>query len=241
MSESRAKFLLVHGSCHGAWCWRDLIPELVALGHSASAIDLPGHGADDTPVEQQTFDACRDAVLAASCPDTIIVGHSWGGYPIGAAAEADPAAMRGLVFLCAYAPVSGLSMVDMRRRAPRQPVLSAVVRAPDGLTVSIDPEQAPALFYHDCSAEIVAYALKHLGPQTILPQTTPLTLTDRYGRVPKAYIRCANDHVIPPEYQVEMTRDWPRDRVHELPTSHSPFFSDPAALAALLDRISRDI
>lgn len=241
MSDHGADFLLIHGSCHGAWCWRDLIPELAALGHSAKAIDLPGHGQDTTPVNEQTLDACRDAVLAASHPGTIVVGHSWAGYPISAAAEADPNAMRGLVFLCAYVPVSGLSMVDMRKRAPRHPILPAVVRAPDGLTITIDSKQAPALFYNDCSAETVAFALEHLGPQTILPQATPLTVTEHFERVPRAYIRCTNDQTIPPEYQAEMTRDWPRNRVHELPTSHSPFFSDPVALAALLDLISKDI
>ena len=26
-------FLLVHGSAHGAWCWRDLIPSIVAEHH----------------------------------------------------------------------------------------------------------------------------------------------------------------------------------------------------------------
>ena len=35
-----AAFLLVHGSCHGAWCWRDVIPALDGLGHSARAVDL---------------------------------------------------------------------------------------------------------------------------------------------------------------------------------------------------------
>ena len=36
-----ARFLLIHGSCHGAWCWRDLLGELANLGHDAHAIDLP--------------------------------------------------------------------------------------------------------------------------------------------------------------------------------------------------------
>ena len=29
-----AEYLLIHGSCHGAWCWRDVIPALEALGHA---------------------------------------------------------------------------------------------------------------------------------------------------------------------------------------------------------------
>lgn len=236
-----AEFLLIHGSCHGAWCWRDVIPELAALGHSARAIDMPSHGDDPTPLAGVTLDSCRDAILAAATPDTIILGHSWGGYPISAAAEAAPDAMRGLIYLCAYVPISGLSMVDMRKRAARQPLMPAVRRAPDGVSMTFDPAQVPALFYHDCPAEAVDYAMARLCPQAIRPQATPLTVTDRFASVPKAYIRCLDDRAIPPEYQQEMTRDWPEGTVYTLPTSHSPFFSDPAGLAALLDRIERSL
>lgn len=233
-----ARFLLVHGSCHGAWCWRDAIPALEALGHQAQAIDLPGHGDDDTPVGDCTLPGCGAAVLAASTPETIIVGHSWGGYPISAAAEVDPSAMRALVYLCAYVPRDGLSLVDMRKRAERQPILPAVVRDADGCSITIDPEQAPDLFYHDCAPEVVEWAVSQLGPQAILPQTTPIEISDRFASVERFYIRCAEDRTIPPEYQAEMVQDWPEDRVFQMNTSHSPFLSDPAGLAQILDTIA---
>ena len=233
-----ADFLLIHGSCHGAWCWRDLIPALRARGHSARAIDLPGSGDDPTPLADVTLDRCRDAVLAASTPNSIVVGHSWGGYPISAAAEADPDAMRALVYLCAYVPVSGLSMVDMRKNGPRQTLANAVLRDPQGIAYTIAPDRVPGLFYQDCPPEAVAYAARHLRPQAILPQATPLTVGPNLARLPRAYIRCASDQTIPPEYQQQMTRDWSSRQVFEMPTSHSPFFSDPTGLAALLDRIT---
>ncbi|MFD3191168.1 alpha/beta fold hydrolase [Sedimentitalea sp. HM32M-2] len=233
-----ADFLLVHGSFHGAWCWRDLIPALTARGHMARAIDLPGHGQDHTPPEQQTLAGCRDAVLAASTPQTIVVGHSWGGYPISAAAEADPRAMRALIYLCAYVPVSGLSLVDMRKAAKEQPLLPAIQRDPDGLSCSVLPSRAVETFYHDCPPDSIAYALNRLQPQIIAPQTTPLFVSARFASVPKAYIRCARDRTIPPEYQSEMTRDWPADRLYQMDSAHSPFFSDPAGLAAMLNTIA---
>ena len=113
-----ADFLLIHGSCHGAWCWRDLIPELTTFGHTARAIDMPSHGSDPTPIRDVTLSSCRDAILKASTPQTIIVGHSWGGYPVSAAAEANPDAMRGVIYLSAWVPQSGLSMIEMRKRRP---------------------------------------------------------------------------------------------------------------------------
>ncbi|TMV07610.1 alpha/beta fold hydrolase [Ruegeria sediminis] len=234
-----ADFLLVHGSCHGAWCWRDLIPELAALGHGARAIDMPSHGEDRTPVADVTLDSCRDAILAASTPETVVVGHSWGGYPISAAAEAAPDAMRGLIYLCAYVPISGLSIAQMRKRAARQPLVGAIRKAPDGLSYTVDPEQAPALFYHDCPAEAVAYAMPRLCPQAIGPQDTPLHLTERYARVPRAYIRTTDDRTVPPEYQAEMSRGFPSDALYEIDSSHSPFFSHPQRLARLLAQTER--
>ncbi|MFC4671536.1 alpha/beta fold hydrolase [Seohaeicola nanhaiensis] len=234
-----ADFLLIHGSCHGAWCWRDVIPALAALGHDARAIDLPGNGADTTPHDRVTLADSAAAVLAASTPETVVVGHSWGGFPISAAAEADPEGMRALIYLCAYIPVqSGLSMVDVRKRAPRHPILPAVRRSADGLSMTVDPALATGIFYNDCAPDVADRAVAQLCAQALPPQTTPLTVTERFASVPKSYIVCRDDHCIPPEYQDEMTADWPRDRVHEMATGHSPFLSDPQGLAALLSRIA---
>ena len=233
-----ADFLLIHGSCHGAWCWRDVIPALEALGHTARAIDLPGAGQDVTPLADISLESCRDAVLAAAGGDTIVVGHSWGGYPIGAAGEMDPTGVKALVFLCAYVPVSGYSMVDMRKGAKRQLVMDAIRRDTDGVAYTIVPARVPDLFYNDCPAEAVAYATERLCSQPIAPQTTPLTIGENFASLPKFYIRTADDQTIPPEYQVEMTADWPQGDVFAMHTGHSPFFADPTGLVAHLDTIA---
>ncbi|WP_377193351.1 alpha/beta fold hydrolase [Ruegeria meonggei] len=236
-----ADFLLVHGSCHGAWCWRDLIPALEALGHAAQTVDMPSHGSDPTPIAQVTLDSCRDAVLAGSTPDTIIVGHSWGGYPISAAAEANPDAMRALVYLCAYVPRDGLSMVEMRKRAPRQMFADAVEKSTDGLSYTVRPDRVQELFYHDCPPETVPYSLARLCPQPIAPQDTPLALSKRFAGVPKAYIRATDDRTIPPEYEEEMSRVAQEGLRRVINSSHSPFFSHPGELAAILDDLAQEL
>ena len=45
-----ARFVLVAGACHGAWCWERLVPLLEARGHRAETAELPGMGADKTPL-----------------------------------------------------------------------------------------------------------------------------------------------------------------------------------------------
>lgn len=233
-----AHFLLVHGSCHGAWCWRDLIPALEAQGHTARAIDLPSHGDDPTPPGDVTLDDYAAAIHRALDRPSIVVGHSMGGYPISRAADLDPTHIEKLVYLCAYVPRPDHSLIEMRLSAPRQPILKAVRKAEDGVTFSVVPEHAREVFYHDCSDEQVAFALAHVCPQAVLPQDTKVTLGETYATVPRAYIICEEDSAIPPEFQEEMAADFPAADVTRMATSHSPFFSDPDGLAAHLTRIA---
>lgn len=235
-----ADILLIHGAAHGAWCWRDVIPALGALGHDVRAIDLPGHGDDPTPYRDVTLDIYRDAVLAELGPRTVLVGHSMGGYPITAAAAMAPDRVAGLIYVCAYVPWPDHSLAQMRMRAPRQPLLPAIRMTEDRLGWTADPAMVPGLFYHDCAPDTVAFAMDRLCVQAVAPTSVPVLLTDGLATVPRAYIRCADDRTIPPEFQVTMTEGWPADRVVDMATSHSPFFAAPAVLAAHVDRFVRE-
>lgn len=231
--------LLVHGAAHGAWCWHRVIPALHALGHDARAIDLPSHGDDATDPATVTLDAYADAILGAIRGPTILVGHSMGGFPITAAAQKAPARIAALVYLCAYLPKPGLSLAEMRRAGPRQPLAGAFRIDDSSTTFTFDPAQAPALFYHDCPPEDVALALRRLCPQPIRPQETPLPDTAQAEALPRFYIPCTDDRAIPPEYQQTMAAGLTRDRILPLHCGHSPFFAVPEALARHIDSISR--
>lgn len=226
-----SELLLIHGTCHGAWCFDRLIPELRALGIPARAIDLPGR--DGSPT---TLDAYARAILAAAGPDTILVGHSAGGYAITAAAEADPARFRGLVYLCAYLPAPGQSLADMRRAGPSQPLMPAIRMAQDRQSFTIDPTLARAAFYQDCPDDIAAEAVARLCPQPVAPQRTPLSPKAALT-LPRHYIVCSQDQTIPPAYQARMASPLPPECIHSLPSGHSPFLSMPAALAVKLSEI----
>ena len=232
-----SKFLLIHGSCHGAWCWDDLIPHLQARGHEVMAIDLPSHGADQTPIADVTLDLYAHAIIDAIDAPVTLVGHSMAGYPITAAANLAPEKITKLVYLCAYVPFAGKTLSEMRRMALTQPLMEAVKINADRISFSIDPAQAAAKFYHDVEPERAKRAVSRLGDQPIKPQETPLTAIHS---VPVHYIRCMDDRTIPPAMQITMTQDWPSQTVSEMHASHSPFFSDPAGLAKLLSAIAHD-
>lgn len=231
--------LLIHGSAHGAWCWQKVLPLLADRGHTARAIDLPSHGQDRTPLADVTLDSYADAILAAIGAPTLVVGHSMGGYPISVAADRDPSKIAGLVYLCAYVPWPGLSLVEMRKRAPYQPLMKAVQVSDDRQSFTIDPAMAREVFYHDCADDDVAMAIDNLCPQAVLPQATPVTLGENWAGLPRSYVICQNDRAIPPEFQREMAEGFEPKDVYELSTSHSPFLADPDALADLIDGIAR--
>ena len=87
-SEPPKHFVLVHGSCHGAWSWYKLVPLLKSAGHSITAIDLAGSGVD--PQQVNTLRSISDYIkplrkFMASLPDqekVVLVGHSLGGLAI---------------------------------------------------------------------------------------------------------------------------------------------------------------
>lgn len=232
--------LLVHGSCHGAWCWNLLVPELAARGHKARAIDLPGHGADLTPLAEVTLDGYAEAILTALDGPTVLVGHSAGGFAITAAAQKRPDLVSALVYVCAYMPMPGKSLAQMRRMAPSQPLMEAVQVAPDRVSFTIDPAMAPDRFYHDVAPDLAAWATARLGPQPIAPQETALADTARAAALPRHYIRCTQDRTIPPDFQCTMTEGWSGGRVVDLPMSHSPFLADPARMATTMAEILTD-
>nr|XP_016476866.1 PREDICTED: polyneuridine-aldehyde esterase-like [Nicotiana tabacum] len=81
-------FVLVHGSCHGAWTWYKLIALIRSSGHNVTAIDLAASGINpqqplDIPSISQYFNPLIN--FMASLPPNnkvVLVGHSLGGLAI---------------------------------------------------------------------------------------------------------------------------------------------------------------
>ena len=230
-----SELLLIHGTCHGAWCFDRLLPELAQRGVPARAIDLPGRDGSTT-----TLDDYARAILAAATPETILVGHSAGGYAITAAAEADPTCFRGLIYLCAYLPAAGQSLAEMRRAGPSQPLMPAIRLAEDKQSFTIDPALAPAAFYQDCPPDLADWATAQLCQQPVAPQQAALWPMQA-ETLPRHYITCDNDQTIPPDYQRQMASRLPEACRHSLPSGHSPFLAMPERLADLLAVLRRTI
>ena len=113
-----ARIVLVHGAFAGAWAWEPVVGPLEALGHTVEAPDLPGAGADETPVGEVTLAAYAErvgGVLAARPEPAVLVGVSMGGVVITQVAGNAPERVRSLVFVCAFMPGDGQSLLDLTR------------------------------------------------------------------------------------------------------------------------------
>jgi pimeloyl-ACP methyl ester carboxylesterase len=231
-------FVLIHGAWHGSWCWDKIIPLLRKEGHKVEAPDLPGHGRDKTPIPEISLQAYTDRVcqiLDAQSEPVILVGHSMGGVVITQAAEYRPEKIKILVFLTAFLPQNGESLLQLAGGDTEALVLPNLIMAEDQSYATVREESIKEAFYGDCSDEDVKRAKSLLVPQAAAPFATPVkTSNERYGRVRRVYISCLRDQAISPALQEKMYQALPCEKVITMDTSHSPFFSAPEGLVGHL-------
>jgi len=238
-------FVLVHGAFHNAQCWDKVVAALTAAGHSASAVDLPSHGKDTTPIETVTLDLYANRVVEEinRAPEPpVVVGHSMGGMVITQAAEqvlAGGGAIMQLVYVAAFVPRDGQSLVDLAGspEGAGDMVQANVVVDGEPPIGTLPADKAREAFYADCDDETASAAVAALDPQPILAFVAPVSIQNDRD-IDRRYVLATQDNAIPPALQRRMTQDTHFTEVAELPTSHSPFLSQPDKLTELLVRFA---
>ena len=237
-----SRFVLIHGSWHGAWCWHRVVTRLRALGHEVVAPDLPGHGRDHTPPAAVTLDdyaGCVLRQLEASASPAIVVAHSRGGIVLSTLAERHPERIARAVYLAAVLPADGQTVFDLLPDAGDSLLLSAMY-GDEARTWDMLREDAygPAL-YADCSEDDIELCRQLLTPEPLAPSLTPLSLSAaRYGSVRKVYIELTEDQAVPLAWQRRMQANGPCAEVRAIAASHSAYFSRPDELARHLHEIA---
>ncbi len=228
-------YVLVHGAWHGSWCWEKVVPLLRQAGHQVQTLDLPGHGQDRTPIREITLAAYTKRVcetLDAQAEPVILVGHSMGGMVITQVAEERPEKIQTLVYLTAFLPQNGQSLLQIAR-TNSDSLLTPNLMVNEEQGYLTFKERAPLkdIFYGDCPDEDVARAKSLLVLQAIAPMATPVRISaEHFGRVPRVYIECLCDRTISPSIQKMMYMATPCQTILSMETSHSPFFSAPQEL-----------
>jgi pimeloyl-ACP methyl ester carboxylesterase len=238
------RFVLVHGAFVGSWIWEPLVERLGELGYEAVNPDLPGSGNDRTPVEEVTLDAYTQRIcdlLDERDDPSILVGNSMGGIVISEAAARRPDRVKRLVYVAAFLPGDGQSLVDLTQlpEAAGDLVQSTVVVLGDPPVGTLPPSTCRAS-NHDCSPEVTDWAVHRTGSQPMAPLTQPVSLNEEFERIPRTYVICTGDRIVPPPLQRRLVRDGQVGDVVELDSGHHPQLSRIDELARVLhERASR--
>ncbi len=234
-SSMTSPYVLVHGACHGGWCWRRVAPLLRAAGHEVFTPTLTGFGerahlltADLTPAV-----LVQDVVAVLECEeltDVVLVGHSFGALVALGVADRVPERLRELVLLdgvLVEPGEPGFAGLPPDAVAAR---IEAAKASPDGL--SYPPPPPPAFGVAD--PDDLAWLGRRLTPQPLRAYSEPFGLRAPLGNgVPVRYICCT----APPYPAVHSAHAIVRREgwaFSELATGHDAMVADPEATAAAL-------
>jgi pimeloyl-ACP methyl ester carboxylesterase len=236
-------FVLVHGSWHAAWCWYKIVPRLQQAGHTAVAVDLPGHGRNPAALHRITLHDYAEAigaVLRTQSEPVVLVGHSRGGIAISQAAERWPEKIGKLVYLAAFLVPPGESVLALARHDRDSLVAANLEINRDQGWDWLRPGIWREALYADCPEDDLALARTLLTPEPLAPSATPMQLSDaNFGRIARAYIELLQDRAVSPALQRSMYAALPCQQVLAMNTSHSAYFSAPDALTANLVALAR--
>jgi hypothetical protein len=142
-----------------------------------------------------------------------------------------------LVFLCSFPASPGEALDDGVGEEPTLTDPRALgwrsCLDEEGRYVWPDFESACYAMYHDCPAEGAAAAFAMLRPQARLPFVERYPL-ESWPPTPVSFIVCTDDRLGSSDALGRVARTRFGVEAIELPGSHSPFLSRPAALAEVL-------
>jgi pimeloyl-ACP methyl ester carboxylesterase len=240
-----ATFVLVHGAWHGGWCWRKLTPLLRAAGHEVYTPTLTGLGErvhlghPDVGLATHVQDVVN-VLEYEDLSDVILVGHSYGGMVIAGVASAAPGRLGHLVYLDAFVPEDGQSMLDLGPPERRESMTRRVREEGDGWRLpSLQPvpwDQFVREVYRVTDEAEVAWLTARLGPHPFKTIADPVRATNpAAAALPRTYIRCRDyPNSAFDQFAAQAAAPGSGWRYHLLPTSHDAMVTLPRELADLL-------
>jgi pimeloyl-ACP methyl ester carboxylesterase len=223
-------FVLVHGAWGGGWLWRRVADQLTAKGHKVFTPTLTGLGERSHLIDAKINHATHitdivNVVKWENLTSIVLVGHSSGGYVITGVAEQLEPAISSIVFLDAFMPENGQSLLDMGPLA-RNIIAPAVQNG--------DIAVKPAPFALDVNDKDRAWVAALSTPQPIATFTDKISVTGARDRIAKkVYIRAKGTPSVPfDRYEAQAkAAGW---HVHELPCRHMVMVDMPDELVELL-------
>jgi pimeloyl-ACP methyl ester carboxylesterase len=216
--------VLVHGAFADGSSWARVIPLLEHDGYSVTAVQNPLTSlADDVTTTKRVISAQKGPV--------VVVGHSYGGAVITAAA-AGAANVKALVYVAAFAPD-----VDEVLAGP------GAKFAPPALSTALVPDAAGFLYvdrakFHDVVCKDIPLADARVAAATQKPVSGSVFAASVPGgawkAIPSWYIVASEDQAINPELERFYAKRIGA-MTTEIKSSHVPFLSHPRDVAKVIE------
>jgi pimeloyl-ACP methyl ester carboxylesterase len=225
-----AVFLLLHGACHGGWCWDLVAARLRERGHRTVAPDLPCE--DLTAGPSQYADTALAALDGSPQHDVVVAAHSLGALTAPLVAQRVP--VRRLVFVAGIVGAPGRSLeqlaeVDHDRDAPLD---SADIETDAEHRFRFSASGAQRLLFHDCPPDAAAAAAGRLRFQHSL--WSAVAEFDEWPDVEAVSVVCTQDRVVNPTWSERVARERLGVEPVRLDSGHSPWLSRPGELTDIL-------
>jgi pimeloyl-ACP methyl ester carboxylesterase len=195
-------------------------PTLTGLGERSHLahpdIDLDTHVEDIVAV--LSYEDLRDVVL---------VGHSYGGMVITGVAARGAEWLAHLVYLDAFVPDAGQSLLDFVGE------LAIPVRQQAEAAGGFVPSFPAEAFGVTAEADM-AWVQPKLTPQPFKTFTQPVGDLEAAGALPRTYIYCGNPAMGPFDQFAEKTKTASGWRYRELETGHDAMVTMPQELTEIL-------
>lgn len=255
-SNTQKHFVLVHGACHGAWCWYKVKPRLESAGHKVTALDNAASGIDTKSIEDvHSLEEYSEPLLqfiGSLGPQerVILVGHSLGGMNLSVAMEKFPEKISAAVFLTAFVPDTthhpSYAMDQLIQTTPAEGWLDTQFAqfGEEPLTsLFFGPKALATKFYQLSPIEDLELA-KSLARKSSMFREQACKMknfsNEGYGSVTRVYVVCEKDLIITEEFQRWMIQNSGIKNVVELKgADHMAMFSKPQELSNSLLEIAQ--
>jgi len=236
-------YVLIHGAWGEGAEFEEVVHYLSCDGNQAIAPDLPGHGNFTKPINEVTLDGYVERVrnvIDNIDGKVILIGHSLAGAIVSQVAEEIPNKIEKLVYICAFLPKNGDSAIGLMQSDDEGELLAKVVFSECQTFATINEEDIHNIMLHDAESKQVDKWIPKLSmKQATQPFMAPIRLSeDRFGTVPKYYIRSSLDKVLSVQLQDQMIKNWKVNKVFTLESGHFPLISMPEKLASTIKEIS---
>lgn len=232
---AKPTIVLVHGAFADSSSWDGVSAKLRQSGYTVigAANPLRSVAGDGAAVS---------AIVKSISGPVVLVGHSYGGNVVTAAAEGN-ANVKSLVYVAAFAPDAGEHALGLSGKFPGStlgPTLAPPVTLADGSKeFYIDQSKFHAQFAADLpkrQAELMAVGQRPIAEVAF----TEVTKTPTWKHVPSYFIYGSADKNIPAAALSFMAvRAQSRHTVEIKGASHVVMTSHPAAVAKLIDEAAR--